>query len=68
MTLLSTAAGGDIIHPGPRIDTEATVAPVLSLTSPGLPSVSHPAAVCSLSRMVVGGPREPVGSISLVGG
>lgn len=65
MTPLATAAGGDIIHPGPRIDTEATVAPALyvSLTRPGLLPAPLPAAVCPLSRRA-GGPSEPSGTDS----
>lgn len=61
MTPLATAAGGDIIHSGPRIDTEATVAPALCvLARPGLLPAPPPAAVCPLSRMLVG-PESPAG-------
>lgn len=69
---LSPAAGGDIIHSGPRIDTEATVAPVLWLSSAlgSLPPpTSHPAAMyCPLGgNCKCSGPGVPIKNTALEG-
>ena len=68
MTPLPTAAGGDIIHPAPRIDPEATVAPALCL-SPAPGSLPHHTLQLHV-RWVEWSwvDPEPAGSISLVGG
>lgn len=68
MTPLPTAAGGDIIRPGPRIDPEATVAPALCLSvAPGsLPNHSRQPHARWVEWSWVD--PEPVESIALVGG
>lgn len=68
MTPLPTAAGGDIIRPGPRIDPEATVAPALCLSvAPGsLLNHSRQLRVLWVEWSWVD--PEPVESIALVGG
>ena len=69
MTPLPTAAGGDIIHPGPRIDPEATVAPAwcLSPTPGSLPNHTRQLRVRWAEWSWVD-PEPTVGSVSLVGG
>lgn len=63
MTPLPTAAGGDIIHPGPRIDPEATVAPAWCFSPAPGPLPNH------LQRVrwaEWAGTQSHVGSVSLV--
>lgn len=68
MTLLSTAAGGDIIYSGPRIDTGATVDRVLCLShQPWAPSHLPPRCLV-FTEWEWWWPKEPVGNISLVEG